>query len=369
MAGPLAGVRVIEFAGIGPGPFAAMMLADNGADVVRIDRPGRGAFGRPELDLMARGRRSIALDLKSPDDRALALRLIARADLLIEGNRPGVMERLGLGPAAALAANPALVYGRMTGWGQSGPLSARAGHDLNYLALTGALHAIGPADQPPPPPLNLIADFGGGAMLLAFGLLAALTHARASGVGQVVDAAMIDGVLAQTTLFHAMRAMGLWSDARGANLLDGGAPFYRCYRCADGGFVAVGALEPQFFAALLAGLGLSDDPDCAQQQDRARWPAMAAKFAAAFATAPRDAWAARFAESDACVTPVRRFDELAADPHLGSREALVTVAGIPQPAPAPRYSATPATLPTPPRTPDADRAAILADWAVAAEAC
>ena len=365
MAGPLAGVRVIEFAGIGPGPFAAMMLADNGADVVRIDRPGGGAFGRPELDLMARGRRSIALDLKSAEDRALALKLIARADLLIEGNRPGVMERLGLGPAEALAANPALVYGRMTGWGQQGPLAPRAGHDINYLALTGALHAIGPADRPPPPPLNLIADFGGGAMLLAFGLLAALLSAKASGVGQVVDAAMIDGVIAQTTLFHAMRAMGLWRDAREANLLDGGAPFYRCYACADGGFVAVGAIEPQFYAELLAGLGLAGDPDFAAQQDRARWPVMTAKLAGVFATRPRDAWAERFAASDACVTPVLRFDELGAHPHLAAREALATRGGIAQPAPAPRYSATPAALDRPPPLPGADRASVLADWGVA----
>ncbi|OQW38829.1 MAG: carnitine dehydratase [Proteobacteria bacterium SG_bin5] len=364
MMGPLAGIRIVEFAGIGPGPFAAMMLADNGADVVRIDRPGGGPFAKSGLDLMARGRRSIALDLKAEDDRALALALIARADGLIEGNRPGVMERLGLGPAEALAAKPALVYGRMTGWGQSGPLAPRAGHDLNYLALTGALHAIGPADRPPPPPLNLIADFGGGAMLLAFGMLAALLHARASGVGQVVDAAMIDGVIAQTTLFHAMRAMGAWGAARGANLLDGGAPFYRCYACACGGYVAVGAIEPQFFALLRQGLGLADDPDFAAQHDRARWPAMADKLASAFAAQPRDHWAALFAETDACVTPVLRFDEVAEHPHLAARQAIVAAHGVPQPAPAPRYGATPTALGAPPPKPDADRASILNDWGI-----
>lgn len=360
--GPLQGIRVIEFAGIGPGPFAAMMLADNGADVVRIDRPGGGPFARGDLDLMARGRRSIALDLKAEADRALALKLIARADALIEGNRPGVMERLGLGPAEALAANPRLVYGRMTGWGQSGPLSNRAGHDLNYLALTGALHAIGAADRPPPPPLNLIADFGGGAMLLAFGMLAALLHARATGQGQVVDAAMIDGVIAQTTLFHAMRAMGAWSDTREANLLDGGAPFYRCYTCADGGFVAVGAIEPQFFALLIAGLDLAGDPDFAAQHDRNKWPVMTDKLAAAFVAQPREHWTAHFADSDACVTPVLRFDELRDHPHLAERAALVEAGGIAQPAPAPRYSATENQLDRPPPRAGADRDAILAAW-------
>jgi alpha-methylacyl-CoA racemase len=360
--GPLQGIRVIEFAGIGPVPFAAMMLADNGADVVRIDRPGGGPFARGDLDLMARGRRSIALDLKDEADRALALKLVARADALIEGNRPGVMERLGLGPAEALAANPRLVYGRMTGWGQSCPLSNRAGHDLNYLALTGALHAIGAADRPPPPPLNLIADFGGGAMLLAFGMLAALLHARATGQGQVVDAAMIDGVIAQTTLFHAMRAMGAWSDTREANLLDGGAPFYRCYTCADGGFVAVGAIEPQFFALLIAGLGLAGDSDFAAQHDRNKWPVMTAKLAAAFAAHSRDHWTVRFADSDACVTPVLRFDELRYHPHLAERAALVEAGGIAQPAPAPRYSATENQLDHPPPRAGADRDAILAAW-------
>lgn len=360
--GALDGLKVVELAGLGPGPFAAMMLADHGAQVLRLHglrpRPGIPSVDTA-ADVLARGRRSVALDLKHPDGRALALDLIAGADALIEGFRPGVAERLGLGPEAALARNPALVYGRMTGWGQTGPLAPRAGHDINYVALSGVLSAIGTAERPVVP-LNLVGDFAGGGLMLAFGLLAALHHARATGQGQVVDAAMTEGASLVAAMIHGFRASGAWSDRREANLLDGGAYFYGTYACADGGFVAVGAIEPQFHALLLQGLGL--DPSGFDQADTARWPEARARLAAAFARQPRDHWAAVFEGSDACVTPVLGWDEAMAHPHNRARAAFVPVGGMIQPAPAPRLSATPATGPTPPALPTGPAAAELAGW-------
>jgi len=365
--GALEGVRVVELAGLGPGPFAAMMLADHGAQVLRLHglRP-RGGIASVDTaaDVLARGRASVAVDLKHPEGRALALDLIAGADALIVGFRPGVAERLGFGPEAALARNPRLVYGRMTGWGQTGPLAARAGHDLNYVALSGCLAAIGTAERPVVP-LNLLADFAGGWMMLAFGLLAALLHARATGQGQVVDAAMTDGAALVGAMIHGFRAAGDWREAREANLLDGGAYFYGVYACADGGFVAVGPIEPQFHALLLQGLGL--DPAEFDQSDRGRWPEARAKVAAAFARQPRAHWEAVFDGLDACVTPVLDWDQAMAHPHNVARGAFVTVGGVAQPAPAPRLSATPAGVPTPPALPVGPAAPVLADWGIAAE--
>ncbi len=363
MPGPLAGLRIVEFESIGPGPYGAMLLADLGAEVLRIARPpvDRGAL---IADLggvvLHRGRRAITLDLKAEGDLDLARRLISRADGLIEGLRPGVMEKLGLGPDDALALNPALVYGRITGWGQKGPLAHTAGHDINYIALSGALAAMGPADAPPLPPLNLVGDFGGGGLYLAFGMLAALIEAGRTGKGQVVDAAMLDGAASQMALIYAWRASGGWSDRRGANLLDGGAPFYRCYECADGRFIAVGALEPRFFAALLAGLGLSgEDWD---QNDRATWPGMAARIAQVFAAAARDDWAARFDGTDACVSPVLGMAEAPGHPH---NRARATFAGPPdQPAPGPRFSNHSGGMRDCPTLADAEREDVLADWGV-----
>ncbi len=361
MAAALSGLRVIELAGIGPGPHAAMMLADLGADVVRVRRPTSGPLERPgETDPMLRGRRELAVDLKDSAGRELVLRLVARADVLIEGNRPGVAERLGIGPADCAARNPRLVYGRVTGWGQDGPLAPRAGHDLNYLALTGALHAIGRPGERPVPPLNLVADFGGGSMLLVVGVLAALWERERSGQGQVVDAAMVDGASVLMQLFWSLLAQGQWSDERGVNLLDGGAPFYDTYTCADGRHVAVGALEPQFYAALLDGLGLAAD-DLPAQYDRAGWPVLRELFAERFASRTRDEWAALFAGTDACVTPVLAFAEVPGHPHLRARNAVVEVDGVRQAAPAPRFSRSATPVP-PPSQADSDVGVVLADW-------
>ena len=352
-SGPLAGVRVVEIAGIGPGPFAAMLLSDLGADVIRVDRTGAvppaGANLQPGQDVLARGRRSVGVDLKHPDGLATVLRLVAGADVLLEGFRPGVTERLGLGPDACLDVNPGLVYGRMTGWGQDGPWAPRAGHDLNYIALAGALHPIGPADQPPPVPLNFIGDFGGGGMLLALGVVCALVERATSGRGQVVDAAMVDGAAIQSAMFHGMLAMGMWTEQREANLLDGGAPFYRCYTCADGEYVAVGALEPQFYAELLARLEL--DPAQWPQHDAAAWPAQAQALADIFRTRTRDAWAETFEGSDACVAPVLSLTEARSHPHLAARATFVEAGGTAQPAPAPRFSRTPGAIAGPPVLP------------------
>jgi alpha-methylacyl-CoA racemase len=364
--GPLTGLRVIEMVGIGPCPFAAMMLADMGADVIRIDRKPDPAAPNPyptlgtKYDVMARGRRSLALDVKHPRARQLLLDLVGKADALVEGFRPGVMERLGLGPDVCLARNPKLVYGRVTGWGQAGPLAPAAGHDLNYVALSGMLHAMGDADRPPAPPLNLVGDFGGGGMMLAFGVVCAMLEARASGRGQVVDAAMTDGAALLGAMTYGLRAHGSWSPARGANFLDGGAPFYATYACADGKFIAVGAIEPQFYAQLLALTGASD-PAFARQWDGDDWPALKARFAALFATRTRDAWCALLEGTDACFAPVLDMDEAPRHPHNAARATFVDVDGVTQPAPAPRFSRTPGR-PGTVSAPGQDGAAILADW-------
>jgi alpha-methylacyl-CoA racemase len=345
--GPLAGVRIIELAAIGPVPFAGMMLADHGAEVIRIERrdaPAIGPGADPTRDPLRRSRRRIAVDLKSPAGVAVVRDLAARADGLIEGLRPGVTERLGLGPDALIAANPRLVYGRMTGWGQDGPLGETAGHDINYLALAGTLHALGRAGEPPTPPINLVGDFGGGGMLLAFGMVSAILHARATGEGQVVDCAMTDGAALLMTMVWGFRAEGWWRDERGVNLLDTGAPFYDTYLCADGRFLAVGAIEPAFFADLTARLGLSDDPAVQHQHDPRSWPAMRDRFARLFATQPRDAWIAQLG-GDACVTPVLSLAEAPHHPHNAARGTFVESGGVTQPAPAPRYAATPADAP------------------------
>jgi alpha-methylacyl-CoA racemase len=345
--GPLHGVRVVEFAGLGPGPFCGMLLADLGADVVRIDRRGArgglvGALGATSL--LDRGKRSIALDLKDDDDLRVVRALVGRADVLLEGFRPGVMERLGLGPDELLALHPALVYGRMTGWGQTGPLSGSAGHDIGYIALTGALGATGRPDERPAPPMNLLGDFGGGGVFLALGAVAALVHARATGQGQVVDAAIVDGTAVLTTMIHGMLAGGTWIDRRGRNLLDTGAPFYDVYRCADGQFVAVGALEEQFYAALLEGLGLAGDESLPDRTDPRQWPALHERFTDAFGRRTRAEWWSVFEGTDACVAPVWSLLEATSDPHNRERGVFVDVDGTVQPGVAPRFSLTPGSV-------------------------
>ena len=365
--GPLSGVRILEFEAIGPAPFCGMLLADMGADVLLVDRPEdpRLGFDRERSsDVMLRGRRSVTLDLKTAGGGAAARALAERADAVIEGFRPGVMERLGLGPDALLAANPRLVYGRMTGWGQDGPLSRRAGHDIDYIALSGALHAIGRAGGAPVPPLNLVGDFGGGGMLLGFGVVCALLEARQSGRGQVVDAAMVEGASLLTTMFWGMRAAGQWSDVRGENVLDTGAPWYDTYATRDGRYVAVGAIEPKFYAELVQRLGIGGEPLPAQY-DRAGWPALRARFVAAFATRTRDEWMRVFADSDACVAPVLAFGEAGAHPHAVARESYATVGNVTQPAPAPRFSRTPGAIGGPPPERGSGGRAALADWGFA----
>lgn len=351
--GPLAGVKVVEIAGIGPGPYCGMMLADMGADVLRIDRPGYASPANPmppRADLLNRGRRSVAVDLKHPRGAETVLRLVETADIIFEGFRPGVVERLGIGPDTCTARNPRIVYGRMTGWGQQGPLAARAGHDINYIALSGALAAIGtPATTVPP--LNVVGDFGGGGLLLAFGLVCALHEAGRTGRGQVVDASVLDGASLLMTMFHAMRGHG-WNDVRGTNLLDGGAHFYNVYACADGREVAVGAIEPQFYHQLLIGLGLADDAELRDgQADRARWPQLRDRFAAAFRERPAGEWLDIFAGTDACVTEVLPLSKVAKHPMAVERSSFVTVDGVEQPAPAPRFSRTPPAAPAPPPVP------------------
>ena len=371
--GPLHGVRVVELAGIGPGPVCGMLLADLGADVVLVERARANPnaaelFGGRDGDPAAffnRGKRSLAVDLKSPDGVAVVLDLVARAHLFIEGFRPGVTERLGLGPDACLARNPALVYGRMTGWGQHGPLAQAAGHDLNYVALSGALHPTGPGDAPPLAPPTLVGDMGGGTMLLAVGLLAALHHARATGAGQVVDAAITDGSALLTTLLHSLRAFGQWDDARQANLLDGGAPWYNTYACADGGYVTVGALEPAFHRELLTRLGIPDgDPLYTTQHDRAQWPTQRARLAALFRTRTRAEWCALLEGSDACFAPVLDLGEVPSHPHHAARGTFVTRDGVTQPAPAPRFSATPGAAGAAPPARGAQGRAILEELGV-----
>lgn len=346
--GPLAGVRVVELGGIGPGPHAAMLLADLGADVVRIERPTGGLLlGDPTRDTMLRGRRSVTADLRSEADLAKVRALLGAADVLIDGFRPGVTDRLGIGPDALLATHPRLVYARITGWGADGPWSQQAGHDLNYLSVTGVLQAIGTTEGGPVMPLNLVGDFGGGSLYLVVGIVSALFERERSGRGQVVDAAIVDGVVSLAQMVWSLRSQGLWSDTPGANLLDGGAPFYATYPCADGRYVAIGPLEPQFYAQLLDGLGLAGEalPD---QYDPAGWPVLRARFAEVLATRTRDEWAEVFAGSDACVTPVLTFEEARSHPHLAARQVVVEVDGMVQAAPAPRLSRTPGRLPGPP---------------------
>lgn len=357
MAGPLKGLRVVELAGIGPGPHAAMILGDLGADVVRVDRPGPGG---PVKDAMSRNRRIVAADLKSDAGRGLVLKLVAKADVLIEGYRPGVTERLGLGPEDCAKVNERLVYARMTGWGQTGPRSQQAGHDINYISLNGILHSIGRANERPVPPLNLVGDFGGGSMFLLLGILSALWERQSSGKGQVVDAAMVDGSSVLVQMMWQMRASGLWTDARGTNMLDGGAPYYDTYECADGRYVAVGAIEPQFYAAMITGLGL-DAAALPPQNDVTRWPELRALLVEAFGSHDRDHWAKVFADSDACVTPILAFGEAHTEPHIAERNTLYEVDGHLQPMPAPRFSRTPADTPRSAQ-PVGDIEAILADW-------
>jgi len=363
--GPLHGLKIIEFAGIGPGPFAAMLFADMGAEVVRIERKSAARrslslLSLGPLDVASRGRRSVALDIKRAAGRDAARRLIDQADALIEGFRPGVMERLGLGPELCLARNPKLVYGRMTGWGQTGPLAHSAGHDITYIALSGALHAIGTAEQPLPP-LNLVGDLGGGAMMLAWGMMAALWEAQRSGQGQVVDAAMTDGAAYLMAMLYGVKATGLWSNQRGANLLDGGAFFYGTYVCSDDKFVAIGPIEPQFYALFREKMGI-DDPDLADHYDPSTWPQQRAKLAAIFRTRTRDAWCALLEGTDACVAPVLDMDEAPEHPHNRARTTFVTVDDVVQPAPAPRLSRTPAAIQGAPPTPGADTEAVLLGW-------
>jgi alpha-methylacyl-CoA racemase len=363
MPGPLAGLKVVEIAGMGPAPYGCMLLADLGADVVRVDRSvevGKGP--RPSWDVLRRGRRSVGVDLKAPGGAEVVLRLVEEADALVEPFRPGVAERLGIGPDACLARNPKLVYARMTGWGQDGPLAAAAGHDINYAAVAGGLFHWGREGQPPTPPLNLAGDFGGGGMLLAFGLLAGVLDARTRGAGQVVDVAMVDGVASQMAMFHGARAIGaIDEDRRGTNLLDSGAPFYDSYECADGEWVAVGPIEPHFYSQLLALAGLADE-ELPQQNDPAGWPVLRARLSAVFRARTRDEWAALAEGTDACLTPVLRMSEAVKHPPTAHRQAFAELDGIVQPAPAPRFSATPGALERPPAAPGEHTDEILADW-------
>ncbi len=362
--GPLKGLKIIEFAGIGPAPFCGMLLSDLGADVVRIDRIGGPRGGsRPAADRFSvtqRGRRSIAFDLKSPAAIEACLKLFEGADVVFEGFRPGVMERLGLGPDVALKRNPKLVYGRMTGWGQTGPLAKAAGHDINYIALTGALHAIGTGEKPIPP-LNLVGDFGGGALYLAFGLLAGVIHARATGEGQVIDAAMTDGAASLLSMFYGFKALGMWSDQRRDNMLDGGAHFYDTYRCSDEKWIALGSIEPQFYALLLEKAEISD-PLFQQQMNRAEWPALTEKLAAVIARKNRDEWCAIMEGTDICFAPVLDLEEAPKHPHTRARETFVEIDGVVQPAPAPRFSATPGAVRGGPPAIGGDTESALADW-------
>jgi alpha-methylacyl-CoA racemase len=367
--GPLVGTTIVELAAIGPAPYGVMLLADLGAEVVRVDRPAaaRGQLGaEASMVGLSRNRRSIGIDLKSRDGVELVHRLAGTADVLVEGFRPGVAERLGVGPDELTVANPRLIYARMTGWGQDGPLAPRAGHDLDYAALTGALHTVGRPDEPPPPPVNYLADFGGGGTFLAIGVLAALVERAGSGRGQVVDAAMVDGVASQTAFLHGLLALGAWTTERGTNLLDGGAPFYDTYRCADGGFVAVGALEPQFYAELCERLDLV--PEDWPQHDRARWPALRAELASRFASRSRDAWAVHFADSDACVAPVLDLTEAPTHPHHRARGTFTDAFGVTQPAPAPRFSRTAGTIGRPPPRPGQDTDEVLGELGLDGEA-
>ena len=364
-SGPLSGVKVVELAGIGPAPFCAMVLADLGADVVKVDRVDRVTGGDPSTPpplVWDRGRRSIGVDLKHADGVATVLRLVEQADALIEGFRPGVTERLGLGPQECLARNPRLVYGRMTGWGQDGPNAHAAGHDINFIALAGALEPIGRRGEPPVPPLNLVGDFGGGGMLLAVGVCAALVETGRSGRGQVVDAAMVDGAALLTTMVHGLRALGAWNDSRGTNLLDTGAHFYDVYETADAKFVSVGSIEPQFYAELLRVAGLAGDPAFADQMDTARWPALKARLAEVFRTRTRAEWCDLMEHGDVCFAPVLSPAEAPGHPHNAARQTFTTVSGVVQPSPAPRFSRTPGAIPRPPAHAGQHTDEALGDW-------
>ena len=373
-SGPLSGIKIIELAGIGPAPYTCMMLADAGAQVLRLERAAPGAVERgeeikasgsgPYWDLLNRSRPSVGIDLKNPDAVELVLGLVEQADGLIEGFRPGVAERLGVGPDACFGRNRRLVYGRMTGWGQDGPLAPRAGHDIDYIAIGGALWSLGRADSAPVPPLNLVGDFGGGGMLLAFGMVAALLEAARSGEGQVVDAAMVDGAASLMTMIHSFHLGGMWNEQRGANMLDTGAPFYEVYETSDGKWMAAGGIEKQFYAALLDGLGLAGDESLPQQQSREDWPAMKERFAAIFKTKTRDEWSAIFEGTDACVSPVLSPWEAHEHPHNVARATYIEVDGAVQPAPAPRFSKTPSAVSKPPSPPGADTVSGLVEWGV-----
>ncbi|HCO43251.1 CaiB/BaiF CoA transferase family protein [Immundisolibacter sp.] len=359
--GPLHGVKVIEMVGLGPGPLCAMLLADMGAEVIRVDRPGGNLFSGSKSDLLGRNRRSLAVDLKHPDGVATVLRLVERADALIEGFRPGVMERLGLGPDRCLARNGKLIYGRMTGWGQDGPLAQAAGHDINYIALAGVLHAIGEQGGRPVPPLNLVGDFGGGGMFLAFGIVCALLEAQRSGLGQVIDCSMVEGSAVLMGMFYAMQQAGRWQDERGRNMLDGASHFYGTYETADGKWVAVGAIEPQFYATLIR--ETDADPQLFENQhDADAWPRQRAELARIFRTKTRDAWCALLEGSDACFAPVLSLTEAPQHPHNVARGSFVEVDGMLHPGPAPRFSRTPAQVRHGPRPVGADSEAVLADW-------
>jgi alpha-methylacyl-CoA racemase len=368
VAGPLTGTRVIELGGIGPGPYCGMVLSDMGADVIRVDRPADvgDRATRPPGDLLLRGRRSISVDLKHVAGADLVRELVASVDAVTEGFRPGVAERLGLGPDDCLARNPRLVYGRMTGWGQDGPLASAAGHDINYIALAGALHPIGRRGSAPVPPLNLVADFGGGGLLLAFGIVCALLEAQRSGQGQVVDAAMVDGAATLMTMFHGLRAAGWWSDERGTNLLDGGAPFYDAYECADGEYVAIGSIEPQFYAELLRLLGL-DGEDLPAQHDRSQWPELKERVAALIKEKTRAEWCELMEGTDVCFAPVLSMAEAPAHPHNRARSTFVEVDGVVQPGPAPRFSRTAPSIAGPPARPGQHTDEVLTELGIDAD--
>ena len=360
--GPLHGIRLLEIAGIGPGPYCAMVLADMGAEVVRVVRPGPDPFAQnPQYDLLSRGRRSVCIDLKQAEGVAAVLRLVERADGLFEGFRPGVMERLGLGPDECLARNPRLVYGRMTGFGQEGPLAQAAGHDINYIAQAGVLAHIGRAGQPPTPPINLVGDFGGGGLLLAFGMVCALLERVQSGQGQVVDAAMVDGAAALMTIFHGAQQTGFWSDEAGTNMLDSGAPWYDAYATSDGRYVSIGSIEPQFYAELIEKLGLAGE-DLPAQHDRERWPELRSRLAEVFRSRSRDEWCRILEGSDACFAPVLTMAEAREHEHARVRGSFVEVDGVPQPRPAPRFSRTDSAIQRPPARGGAHTDEVLRDW-------